>query len=87
MTDREQEDLRVCVDCAMLHANGDLSGIEHEDRKEEVLAGLMAYPMLAIGDHIGFSWSRCESCGNGLGGDRFRASVIAARVAGAANAD
>lgn len=87
MIDREQEDLRICVDCAMLHANGDLSGIDADARKEEVLAGLEAYPMLAVGDHIGFSWARCESCGNGLGGDRFRASVIAARVEEVKNAD
>ena len=68
--------MNICVDCAMLHANGDLTGIDNPEREAEVLAGLTNYPFLAVGDHEGFSWSGCDACGSKLGGDRFSAEVI-----------
>lgn len=68
-------DMEICVDCAMLHANGSTEGLEG-DRLAEVLAGLDTYPFLAVGDDAGFSWSRCDACGSRLGGDRLTAAVI-----------
>lgn len=68
--------IRICVDCAMLHANNDLSGVEDDARRAEVQAGLKDYPFLAVGEDAGFSWSPCEACGSRLGGDRMWASVL-----------
>jgi hypothetical protein len=63
----------ICVDCAMVHANADSSGIESEERLSEVMRGLERFPVLAVLEPEGFSWSPCGACGSVLGGDRFRA--------------
>lgn len=68
-------DLRICVDCAMLHANADTSGVDDPSRLAEVLAGLEDYPFVIVGEHHGFSWSACDTCGSRLGGDRFTATL------------
>lgn len=68
-------DMEVCVDCAMLHANGSTEGLEG-DRLTEVIGGLAEYPFLAIGDAAGFSWSACDACGSRLGGDRLEAAMV-----------
>jgi hypothetical protein len=68
-------DMEICVDCAMVHANNDWSGIE-EDRIAEVEQGLEQYPFLALGDDtIDFTWRPCQACGSRLGGARFTATA------------
>ena len=69
----------VCSDCLAWLANADASGIAPAQR-EAYLARLQAFEtrpdhpghVVAIGDSLGFSHSRCEACG-GLAGDRFLA--------------
>lgn len=68
--------MKICVDCAMLHANGDISGIENEVREAEVIAGLDEFPFLAVGDFWGFHREPCEACGTKLHGDRFGATAV-----------
>lgn len=69
-------DMFICVDCAMVAANGDWSGIDDPARIAEVEAGIQSYSVIAVGDVFGFSWSPCHACGTRLGGDRFEAFVI-----------
>jgi hypothetical protein len=63
----------VCVDCAMWHANGDTSGID--DPEHEARVRLVTQHVI-IGEPVGFSWRRCEACGDSRGGDRFDASFV-----------
>lgn len=67
-------ELRICVDCAMVHANADWSGVPDES-VAAIEAGLERFPFLAVGEPHGFSWSSCDACGSHLGGDRFTACV------------
>jgi len=71
-------DIRICVDCACYHANGDTTGIESAEREAEVIAARMLAPgeHIAVGDSDGFSWSSCDACGSDLGGDRFSATLF-----------
>jgi len=71
----ETETMKICVDCAMVHANGDTSGVP-EELLPAVLEGLNRYPFLAVGDECGFSWKACDACGSTLGGDRLEATII-----------
>ena len=62
----------ICVDCAMFHANGDLPDMAGDERIAEITSS----DPFVVGDHYGFSWSKCDACGSRSGGDRFEASVI-----------
>jgi hypothetical protein len=68
---------RVCIDCAMLHANGEtpveMSETETAAWLIDVSNALAGLGPVAIGDPDGFSWSSCEGCNSRLGGDRFEA--------------
>jgi hypothetical protein len=74
----------VCADCIVWLANADASGID-ADKREASLARLKAFEtnpdhpghVVAIGEALGFSPSRCEACG-GLAGDRFLAVRLTA---------
>ena len=69
----------VCADCIVWLANADASGID-ADKQAAFLARLQAFEtnpahpghVVAIGDSLGFSHSRCDACG-ALAGDRFLA--------------
>lgn len=66
----------ICSDCAMWHANADVSGIDDEKRVAEVTAydGFLDVDCGENGEHCrDFSWSACDACGTTLGGDRHRA--------------
>jgi hypothetical protein len=72
----EQYEIKMCVDCAMLIANGEpnpeWSELEHHNH---VTAMQDNWPggefHLVVGnDEEWFSWSRCDSCGSTLGGSR-----------------
>jgi hypothetical protein len=69
--------MEICIDCVMVHVNGDSSGIDSPERLAEVLAGLETYPFLAVEteDHW-FSWHSCDACGSTYGGDRMKAELI-----------
>lgn len=70
-------ELQVCVDCAIVAANGDTSGIEDELRAAEVVAAVNALGHgFLIGDPSGFSWRWCDCCDSPLGGDRFDAVIL-----------
>jgi hypothetical protein len=62
----------ICSDCAMWHANADSSGMDAETEARVRAVG----GHWVVGDHVGFSWHRCDSCGSWLGGDRFVGSVL-----------
>jgi hypothetical protein len=69
----------VCQDCIVWLANADASGID-TDKQSVFLARLEAFEtnsahpghVVAVGDALGFSQSRCDACGS-LAGDRFLA--------------
>jgi len=65
-------DMAICVDCAMVHANGDWTGVEDEGRLF-VEMGVDMYPRLVVGEPTGFSWSACDACRRPVAGDRFSA--------------
>ncbi len=66
-------EIHICTDCAMWHANGDLTMIEDIDRVAEIKA--CNAPVIVDpeedGDH--FSFTPCGACGSRLGGSRTRA--------------
>lgn len=68
--------IEICVDCAVAAANGDFSGMGVE-RASVVSAALAACGgVVVVGDDAGFSWSSCDVCRSGLGGDRFAAVLL-----------
>ena len=75
--------LRVCVDCALLIANGEVTDSDGNDIAEQVAERQVAvwgndarWLVLTDYDEPFFSWSDCEGCGSTLGGDRMLAAVI-----------
>lgn len=73
----------ACVDCTMIIANGDDSGIEdveqhHQRIAEQGLYELGQVVMACDEDCEGhFSSSRCDYCGSYLAGDRHPIAVLA----------
>lgn len=73
-------DLSICTDCLMLEANGETppdfdeaTTVEYLDRVTRASEG--GHVALG-GEHQGFSWSSCDLCGSGLGGDRYAATLF-----------
>ena len=79
--------LRICVDCLMMLANGELGqGDEAAETAHVDAMSRLWGPMVDIslgcvdedcpddGDECGFSWSACDSCGSALGGGRYHAT-------------
>lgn len=77
-TDTESIDISICVDCAVWHANGDISGIDDEVREAEVRAAAgIGTGTVVVGDgEAYFSWSRCDACRTTLGGDRIDSYLL-----------
>lgn len=72
----EMIELEMCVDCTMIVANGDSSGMD-ETTEAAVVVGLdRLYDQgyhVAMGDETtDFSWTRCDVCGSTLGGTRLQ---------------
>lgn len=67
-----------CVDCLMVMANDDWTGIEDASRVEEVREGFARLEghAYATDDYDEFSWSSCDVCGTRLGGARQSFVVI-----------
>lgn len=77
--------LWVCVDCMMVHANGETEGEPDRvpwaiyDDARNLTMGLMREEHECESDGDGecdcetleFSWSACEGCGSALGGSRY----------------
>lgn len=74
----EHAECEVCDDCALWHANGDLSGIDDPERRAEVQAADRHF-IVDCGDEAefctAFSSRRCDACGSHLAGARHRAFV------------
>jgi hypothetical protein len=77
------DDLWLCIDCTMVAANGDDSGIEDPDRAEEVHKAVAEMgPHLVLDSGEGgegsqeFSWAACDCCGDHDGGTRERFAIL-----------
>lgn len=68
--------LQACIDCVMIIANDDASGMDDATEKacREGIAAIEGY--LVVGDEVGFSWKGCDVCKNGLGGDMHEVHVL-----------
>lgn len=65
----------ICIDCAMFHANADVSGIDDEARLEAVTA-YEGFLVVDPDDQHDFSWKPCDACRSTLGGARFGATPV-----------
>ena len=70
----------ICVDCAMLIANGDTSGMDHETEQrvtnpELDYLGDGGYWVIG-NDTDPFSWNECDRCNSPLGGERMAANIL-----------
>jgi hypothetical protein len=71
----------VCIDCAMVIANGDTSGISDLELWEAMIGehdptenGKWTYVIDSGEAH--FSCRRCDYCGSNLAGDRLNVTII-----------
>lgn len=80
----ESVEIAICVDCAMMVANGEGSPEWSEEETEKFLDDMdrmwptsegWAIVLEPDGD-IEFSWKTCESCGSILGGTRMKATAM-----------
>lgn len=80
--------LRICVDCLMLLANGDVIDgdgnditTEHGAKMDEqwpdteITLGCADPDCDDDGEECGFSWQPCDGCDSRLGGDRYHATA------------
>lgn len=78
----EHYEIRICIDCAMLIANGESNPEWTEAEEEAHLAAMdKCWPgdkyHLTVGDAVeDFSWSSCDCCGSNLGGARLEAHAF-----------
>ena len=77
----------VCVDCLMVIANGDTSGIDdvaswelRVDAKNPTDDG--AYMVVPVGDETWFGRGACDYCGSTLAGDRHDVVFVDMRAGG-----
>ena len=73
----------ICTDCALWHANGDLSGLDNlpeaeaAERREAIIgADTDGYVVVVDDGEASFSWRSCDLCRTPLGGDRLDATFI-----------
>lgn len=79
-----QDDIWLCVDCMLVACNGDVTGIDSDERIAEVYAGLDKLGPRLVPDfdsetgngHLEFSWNGCDCCGSRLGGELHRFAVL-----------
>lgn len=82
-----EADGSVCIDCLMVIANGDTSGIDDVDAWEKAVEGLNAtedgrYNIVPVGEETFFGKGRCDFCGSRLAGDRHDVKFIDTRKGG-----
>lgn len=89
MQDEIVDEISVCIDCMLVHANGETG--ERDAGEPEPWSRILADVGFSVTmggvhsddcdwsdcdcDDLGFSWCACEGCGSNLGGDRFRFTV------------
>lgn len=79
-TQAEAVDLKICVDCLQMIANGEgpegheAAMTAHLGEGADVTLGCLDPECDDDGTEGGFSWSSCDGCGSTLGGDRFHAT-------------
>ena len=76
----EQAEVEVCTDCELALANG-LPDDLGPDRAAAITGGIAGWAaegwrLEPGGGEAGFSWARCEVCGDGRGGDRAQAWAL-----------
>jgi hypothetical protein len=75
----ETFDIHVCIDCAMLFANGDAGdGVDHDalvQSIDEYWPTNEGWRIDVCEDGEDFSWSWCDACGSNLGGSRMHATA------------
>lgn len=76
----ETIEVEVCTDCLLTLANGLPDDLDPE-RAAAITEGIASFAAdgyrLEPGiDEAGFSWARCELCGDGRGGDRHQAWAV-----------
>lgn len=76
--ERQNYKLMFCIDCTQVAVNGDSSGIESEERVQEVNKGLNSLEpnVVYIGEYSEFSWCKCDCCGSTLGGSRYQFDIM-----------
>lgn len=79
----ETTDLKVCVDCIMLLANGEVFNSDgdeittaHADKIDALWGRTEIVPAGGEDDESHFSWQSCDGCGSTDGGDRFAAAAL-----------
>lgn len=77
-----EDDLTACTDCLMAIANGDFSGMDDATEKR-VRTALDEWgkrgTLVPSGDEDEeehFSWSACDICDSGLGGNRSKVALL-----------
>lgn len=69
----------ICLDCVYWHEYGQLAGLSI-DRYWEVASSasgtwVLKFPQIEMEGFIAFSSRACDSCGNGLAGERYLAEM------------
>ena len=73
------DDVRCCIDCLMIVANDDASGMDDATEKQcrDGIASIQGDLVCNDNDDdIEFSWSACDICGSGLGGSRHHLAIL-----------
>jgi hypothetical protein len=76
----EPDEVSMCIDCAVLAANGELAADRPSDHPEP-LSRVVAGCVLVGEAEPHFSWAPCDTCGLALGGDRIDGVVLDPRWA------
>lgn len=76
-----QVDGSVCIDCLMVIANGDTSGIDDLEGWEKAVEAVDAleggrFMAVLVGEDTFFGVGRCAFCGSTLAGDRHDVAFI-----------
>jgi len=79
-----KDDLWLCVDCTIVACNGDVSGIDDDDRVAAVESGLDSLGPHLVPDfdsetgegHEEFSNRGCDCCDSGLAGEFHRFAIL-----------
>jgi len=75
----EMTEFYICIDCAMWHANADLTGLDDETREAKIKA-CTENLVIDCGENeeycVDFGKAPCDACGSHLAGTRHRAFAI-----------
>lgn len=79
-----KDDLWLCEDCMIYACNGDITGIESDERAQEVTEGVNALGPHLVPDFdseaeegvLDFSARMCDGCHTHLAGSRHRFAIL-----------